>query len=255
NGGKQWYDAGVLQINQRFNGTFSGTVAYTWSHELDENQESGSNALFFSSGPMGLYNGAYSNDKASGNLDQRHHFVGTFIVRPQLMKGTSAFAKYLANGWDLNGILTLASGRPSFESIGYSSTTNVTNLIPFTTLDGLGGDGRVPFLPNNPLMIDPTYRLDARIQHTWPIRERMSLALMFEAFNVTNTIANTGVVSQGFTAANKGTAAAPNFVIAPCASATATSCAPTTPGLGNASAAFPDGTNARRAQVGLRFTF
>jgi hypothetical protein len=255
NGGKQWYDAMTVHLNKRFNGTFQGTIAYTWSHELDENQESGSNALFFSSGPMGLYNGAYSNDKGNGNLDQRHRFVGTFIARPKFMKGNSALAKYVVNGWELDGIVTLASGRPNFESISYSSTTNVTNLIPFTTLNGLGGDNRVPFLPNNPLMIDAITRADARISKTFPIGERMTLGLLFEAFNVSNTISNTGVISSGFTAANKGTTTAPNFVIAPCGSATATTCAPTTPGLGSSSAGFPDGTNARRAQAGLRFTF
>jgi len=246
----------VVQLNKRFNGIFSGTVAYTWSHELDENQEQGSNALSFSSGPMGLYNGSYSLDKTTGELDQRHRFVGTFIARPTFMKGNSALAKYLVNGWQLDGILTLASGRPSFETISYSSTTNVSTLIPFTTtLDGLGGDNRVPFLPNLPLMVDPITRLDARISHTWRIREKMSFSALFEAFNVTNTISNTSVMAPGYTAANKGTATAPNFVIAPCASATATTCARETPGLGTASAGFPDGTNARRAQVGARFVF
>jgi hypothetical protein len=113
----------------------------------------------------------------------------------------------------------------------------------------------VPWLPNNPLRLDPTTRFDTRLSKNFPIREKMSLSLLFEVFNLTNTVSNTGVVSSGFTAANKGTAAAPNFVIAPCASATATACAPTTPGLGNASAGFPDGTNARRAQAGVRFVF
>jgi len=259
NGGKQWYDAGVVQLNKRFNrlsGIFSGTIAYTWSHELDENQEQGSNALSFSGGPMGLYNGAYSNDKATGELDQRQRFVATFIASPKFMKGNSFIARNIVNGWQLDGILTLASRRPTFESIGYSSTTNVSTLIPFTgTLDGLGGDNRVPFLKNLPLFVDPVTRLDARISHSWRIREKMMFSALFEAFNVTNTISNTGVITAGYTAANKGTAAAPNFVITPCASATATTCAPETPGLGNASAGFPDGTNARRAQVGARFVF
>ena len=254
NGGKQWYDALAVQLNKRFNGIFQGTVAYTWSHELDENQESGSNAIFFSSGPMGLYNGAYSLDKGNGNLDQRHRFVGTFIARPKLLKSDNALAKYVVNGWELDGIVTFASGRPNFESISYSSTTNLPQAFT-NTLDGLGGDNRVPFLPNNPLRIGSITRADARLSKNFPIREKMSLTLLFEAFNVTNTISNTGVISSGFTAANKGTATAPNFVIAPCANATATACAPTTPGLGSASAGFPDGTNARRAQVGLRFTF
>ncbi len=253
NGGKQWYDAMAVQYNKRFNGVLQGTIAYTWSHELDENQESGSNAIFFSSGPMGLYNGNYSLDKGSGNLDQRHRFVGTFIARPTFIKGTTNPLRHIINGWELDGILTLASGRPSFESVSFSSTTALPQA--FTTLDGLGGDNRVPWLPNNPLMIDPITRMDARIAKTIPIREKMSLTMLFEVFNLTNTISNTSVSAGGFTAANKGTAAAPNFVVAPCASATATTCAPTTPGLGTASGGFPDGTNARRGQVAVRFVF
>jgi hypothetical protein len=150
--------------------------------------------------------------------------------------------------------LTLASGRPSFESVPFSSTVNLPQAF-ITTLDGLGGDNRVPFLPNNPLRIDPITRFDGRLSKRIPIGEKMSLALLFEVFNMTNTISNTGVISTGYTAANKGTITAPNFVIAPCGSAIATACAPTTPGLGSGSAGFPDGTNARRAQVGLRFTF
>jgi hypothetical protein len=110
------------------------------------------------------------------------------------------------NGWELTGLLTLASGQPNFESVTFSSTANLPQAFT-TTLNGLGGDS------------------------------------------------NTGISSQGFSAANKGTAAAPNFVIAPCATATASVCAPTTPGLGTLSGGFPDGTNARRAQAGLRFVF
>ena len=254
NGGKQWYDALTVHLVQRFVNGFSGTVSYTWAHELDENQESGSNAIFFSSGPMGLYNGAYSNDKGNGNLDQRHRLVGTFVAQPRLMKSDGKFARLVANGWQWTGLMTLASGRPNYEYVSFSSTSNLPQA--FTgSLDGLGGDSRVPWLPNNPLRLDPTTRFDTRLSKTFPIGERMRLGLSFEVFNLTNTMSNTSVSSQGFTAANKGTLAAPNFVIAPCASATAASCAPTTPGLGTASGGFPDGTNARRAQAGMRFVF
>jgi hypothetical protein len=254
NGGKQWYDALAVQLNKRFSSMFSGTISYTWSHELDENQESGSNAIFFSSGPMGLYNGAYSQDKGNGNLDQRHRFVGTFVARPKFMNSDSKFARYVVNGWEWTGLLTLASGRPYFESVGWSSTANLPQA--FTgSLDGLGGDNRVPWLPNNPLRIDPTTRFDTRLTKNFPIREKMYLALSFEVFNLTNTISNTSVLTTGFEAANKGTATAPNFVVAPCASATAATCALETPGVGNGSSGFPDGTNARRAQAGLRFVF
>jgi hypothetical protein len=253
NGGKQWYDGLLVQLIRHFSDTFQGTVSYTWSHELDENQESGTNAYSFS-GPLSLYNGAYSLDKGNGNLDQRHRFVSTFVARPKFTKSTSGFARTVVNGWELTGLLTLASGRPNFESVSFSSTTNLPQ--PFTgSINGFGGDSRVPWLQNNPLMIDPITRFDTRLTKNIAIREKMSVSLSFEVFNLTNTVSNTGVMSQGFSAANKGTAAAPNFVIAPCASATGTTCAPTTPGLGNLSGGFPDGTNARRAQVGARFVF
>ena len=245
-----------MQLNQRFNGTFLATASYTWAHELDENQQSGTNAIYFSSGPMGLYNGQYSYDKAGGNLDQRHRFVATFIIRPTFLHGGSALARSIVNGWEWNGLLTLASSRPNYESVGWSSTTNVSNLLAFTgSINGLGGDSRVPWLPNNPLSIDPIYRFDTRLTKAFQLREKMSLSLLFEVFNLTNTPATTGVIASGFSAANLGTAAAPNFVIAPCASATASVCAPSTPGLRSATAGFPDGTNARRADAGLRFVF
>jgi hypothetical protein len=73
-------------------------------------------------------------------------------------------------------------------------------------------------------------------------------------FNLTNTVSNTSVLSQGYTAGNRGTLAAPQYVITPCTSATSCT-SPLTPGVGTASAGFPDGTNARRAQVAARFTF
>jgi hypothetical protein len=203
---------------------------------------------------MGLYNGAYSLDKGNGNLDQRHRFVGTFVAHPKFTNSNSAFARYVVNGWEWTGFLTLASGRPNFEAVSWSSTANLPQAFT-STLNGLGGDNRVPWLPNNPLMLDPTTRFDTRLGKSFQFREKMSLSIFFEVFNLTNTVSNTGVLTTGFTAANKGTATAPNFVIAPCASATATSCALETPGLGTASAGFPDGTNARRAQVGARFVF
>jgi hypothetical protein len=258
NGGKQWYDALAIQLNHTLGWGFSGTVAYTWSHELDENQGQGAASfsdIFFSSGPMGLYNGNYAADKGSGTLDQRHRFVSTFTWQPKIMKGNSFMAKYLVNGWQWSGILTLASGRPSPESITSALSASTSPQAFTTSLDGLGGDFRVPFLQNNPLMIDPITRFDTRISKIIPIGEKMSLGLNFEVFNLTNTISNTAVNSTAFALANKGTLAAPNFVLAPCASATATTCSPQTPGAGNTSGGFPDGTNARRAQVSVRFTF
>ncbi len=60
---------------------------------------------------------------------------------------------------------------------------------------------------------------------------------MFEVFNITNTIVDTALNTQAYT--EKGKVLTPTTGL----------------GLGTQSAGFPDGTNARRAQVGARLVF
>jgi hypothetical protein len=79
--------------------------------------------------------------------------------------------------------------------------------------------------------------LDARLTKLFNIRESMNVALSFEAFNVFNIITNTSVVQNAYFATGNIIQAGVGV------------------GQGTASAGFPDGTNARRAQVSARFTF
>jgi hypothetical protein len=79
--------------------------------------------------------------------------------------------------------------------------------------------------------------LDARLSRELPFSERVKAVLMFEAFNAFNTQYNTGINTQAFSAS--GGILKPTIGL----------------GVGNASQGFPDGTNARRCQVGLRVTW
>ncbi|MBL8174985.1 MAG: hypothetical protein JNK48_09960, partial [Bryobacterales bacterium] len=106
-----------------------------------------------------------------------------------------------------------------------------------TSLNGFGGSSRVPFLPAASLDIDQIYRTDARLTKILPFNERYQLHLNFEAFNVFNHVSNTAVNGQAFQATNGVLSPTPRL------------------GEGSASQGFPDGTNARRAQVSLRFIF
>jgi hypothetical protein len=109
--------------------------------------------------------------------------------------------------------------------------------LTYTTLNGSGGWNRVPFWPVNSLDVDQIYRVDARITRQITISETVKLNLSFEAFNATNTISNTGVNTQAYTATSG--------VLRPTANL----------GIGNQSQGFPDGTNARRCQLSLRLVF
>jgi hypothetical protein len=106
-----------------------------------------------------------------------------------------------------------------------------------TSLNGFGGSNRVPFLPINSLDIDQTYRVDARLTKVLPFTERIRAYLNLEAFNVFNTQYNTFVNTEAYRLASG--------VLTPSSGL----------GNGNQSQGFPDGTNARRAQVSIRVTF
>ena len=210
-------------------------MAYTWSHAIDLGQGQGDDAVnrFGSATSLNnLYNGDYRGDKGNGSLDQRHRMVFSFVAKHNFTKRTDAFSKYLINNWQLSGVTTLSSGRPTFANVNI-----VTKLaqVPFFSMNGFAGDTRVPFWGPNAAMLDGVYKLDARLTKNLPFSERYKLTFSFEAFNVTNTPYNTSIGSGSSHVYYNAT----NLILTPVAGS----------GVGTASAGFPDGTNVRRAQV------
>jgi hypothetical protein len=77
-----------------------------------------------------------------------------------------------------------------------------------------------------------------RLSKIIPINERFMVYLNFEVFNITNTIVDTQITNQAYTEAKRVLTLTPSAYNA-----------------GIQSAGFPDGTNARRAQVSARVVF
>ena len=237
NGLKSYYDALAVQMDKRFSHGFQALLSYTWSHAIDDGQGTSLDALFYSSPALTTYNGNYAFDKGSSALDQRHRLVFSFVERPTFVHRDGAFYKYVVNNWQLGAIATLAGGRPTTAQIRTTDTA-VPGMAYTSSIDGFGGSFRVPFWPVNSLYTPPTYRADARISKIIAFNERFRLYLNFEVFNVTNTIVDTSITNQAYLEANRV------LTLTPAAF-----------GAGTASAGFPDGTNARRAQVSSRFVF
>ncbi len=241
NGGRSYYDGLAVQLRKRMSKGLQASVAYTWSHAIDTDLGSAnfSSSVFFSGGPQGLYNGISKLDKGSANNDQRHRLVSTLVAAPHFTARTDALSRYLINNWQLSAIVTIASSYPSTATINVSNViVNPAGRLSFTgSLNGFGGDNRVPFWPLNSLSMSPIWRADARVSKLLPFSERFKLYLNFEAFNITNSQYDTSVNTQAYSASNG--------VLKPTAGL----------GVGRASGGFPDGTNARRAQVGMRLVF
>ncbi len=239
NGVDSSYSALALTFEKRFSHGFQSLASYTWSHEIDDGQSGGNNAIFFST-LTSLYNGNNSFERGSGTLDQRQRFVHSFVWQVPV-HGNSPLVKYVLGNWQLSGITTLTSGRPTgsptvrIVSAGPSGLL-VNSLVGLTT-----SNTRVPFLPVNALYTPAKYSADVRVSKNIPftVRERnIVLQLNFEAFNVSNSWSPTSLATQEYTA-TKGVL----------------TYTPTAFGFGTADGGFPDGTQARRLQINARLTF
>ncbi|MCX6613056.1 MAG: hypothetical protein NTW74_19670, partial [Acidobacteria bacterium] len=238
-----WYNAMLVQfVNKKLDlGRIktSGNISYTWAHTIDENLGPAGSNLFFSGGPTSFINGDYRNEKGSSTLDQRHRLVVAQTLAYKPWKNDGLFAKYVVNDWQISLLGTFAS------AFGTTPTVNGAGIVipgpaaAFTaSLNGLGGDNRVPFLPRNLLDVDQTRRIDTRISKLFRVTERYVATFNFEAFNLFNTPSDTSRRNQLYNVSG-GTNLNPvaNF------------------GEGTASGGFPDGTNVRRLQLSLRFQF
>jgi len=236
NGGQSWYNAMVVQLNKRFSHGLQGSIAYTWSHAIDLGNVGGGNDALFYTTLRTFSNNVTSLDRGSSALDQRHRFVASSLWSPRFTRSNSIAARYLINGWQLSDIITIASAQFANATVNVSGAA-FTGAAFTGSLNGAGGSTRVPFYPTNYLPIDTLFRVDARLSRELPFTERVKMWLNFEAFNVFNHVADTGVNTQAFSFSNGALIPTANV------------------GTGNQSQGFPDGTNARRAQVSLRLVF
>jgi hypothetical protein len=243
NGIDSYYDGLAVTVTKSMRHGLQALASYTWSHEIDDGQGAGTSAIYFSSFGSMTYNGNNAFERGSGSLDQRHRLVFSFVWAPTVTHSSAAAAKYLLNNWQLSGITTIAAGRPSGSPTIRVAAAAVSNLLSTSTIDGFqSGNTRVPWLPVNSIYTPASYRADLRLTKGIPItikdRDTM-LSLNFEAFNVSNSWSPTAMFTQEYVESTKGTLTA----------------TPTAWGYGSADGGFPDGTQARRLQVSLRYSF
>jgi carboxypeptidase family protein/TonB-dependent receptor-like protein len=240
NGVTSSYNALAVQAQKRFSHGLQADLAYTWSHEIDDGQGYGqaTQNLYLSNANAWLLNGNYKADKGNGLEDQRHRFVLAWIWAPTFTHGGGAFNKYVVNNWQLSTITTINSSRPYTSPTIRVTDTPVTGMFSNFTINGSGLSSRVPFLPVDNIYQPALYRADARISKIIPIGDRYKFSVNFEVFNVSNSWSPTAMSSQQFTEAKGVITLTPGAY-----------------GVGTSDGLNPDGTQARREQVSLRFVF
>jgi outer membrane receptor protein involved in Fe transport len=240
-GMNSWYNGLAVQLTKRMSHGVTGNLSYTWSHAIDEGQGgAGTPNIFASGGPQSIRPGDYRGEKGSSTLDVRHRLVLNGIWSPTFTKSSNAFARYAINGWGLSALATFQSAPATTPTVQIASAPAPTGYTAAFTgnLNGYA-NSRVHFLPINSVPIDQIARIDARITKEFPFTERYRAMFTFDAFNVFNHTYFTSVSNRAY--------------IYSLVSGVPTLNPASGFGAGSATQGFPDGTNARRLQLGLRF--
>ena len=241
------------------------SIAYTWSHSIDLGQGAGADNIYYTDPPITVFNGDQRFEKGRSPLDQRHRLVANGVVSVPKRGYGSKLMNIAANGWQFSAIETYATPQgvdPQITIGGYNSCPKnapinpcpnpaITGPLPFNnpystaTIDGIGigfaATQRAPFLPRSSIQLGTTIRTDARLTKIFQLPKEQSVTLNFEVFNAFNYSTITSVTQ---TAYNESLDIEGNGYLQQVPD-----------GAGTASQGFPDGTNARRAQASVRYTF
>jgi outer membrane receptor protein involved in Fe transport len=237
-----WYNGLTVQLTKRFSHGFTGNAAYTWSHAIDEGQgNAGTPNIFASGGPQSYSPGDYRAEKGSSLLDVRQRLVINGVYTPTFSHADNWASKYVVNGWQLAVIGTFQTPFYQTPTVQISSAPTPTGYsAAFTSsLNGYGGSSRVPFLPLASLPTGDIYRIDARLAKDFAFSDRFHAMFTADAFNVFNTTYFTSVNARAY--------------VESVVNGVPTLTWQSNVGAGTATQGFPDGTNARRLQIGLRF--
>ncbi len=108
---------------QNFHG-LSSVLNYTWSHSIDTASD-GQDYVPNATQPDNSYD--ISGNRASSNFDQRHRLTWNYTYD---LPFKTQSAKWLTNGWTMDGVLVIGSGMPfnvSYGSETFSTDYNNTN--------------------------------------------------------------------------------------------------------------------------------
>jgi len=262
--GETYYNGLLVELKRRFAAGFQFNVAYTLA-KAENLSGTGNGGGAGAEDPFGggdlLNQFNLKSNRGPAPTDQRHRFVINGVYNfPQLDRG-DRFIRGLLNGYRISGIFTAESGRPFSALISSPNVPFILDGAQYSGFGGIlgqGGSSLAPNIPRNSNYGDENYRLDLRVARDVRITERFTLELLAEGFNVFNRSNFNGFNTTLYNA---------DFPLDPGTSNRYSNTNPpplTTPipltlntnfGIPNNDGSQPDGTNARRFQLALRFKF
>ena len=160
-----FYGAFILEGTKRVGRSVQLHANYTWSHATDETTDYNSDFE-----PNNQF--CRRCERASSSFDERHKVVAYAMIQ------TSASRSALLRNWVMSPIYQFHSGQPFNLLVGGTDLNN----------DRHNTTDRPAYAGRNTGLGPSFWTFDARFQRAIPLREKVRLDLMFEAFNLFNKL-------------------------------------------------------------------
>jgi TonB-dependent receptor-like protein len=194
------YNALVVQVQHRFSHNVQFQSSYTWSHDLDYNE----NNTTFSNTSSVLDPRNFHLEYGNGNQNVPNRLIATAVINSPW--NATGWRRYLMNNFELAPSFSAQNGATYTANITGTPTTLVTSgtSTGFVTgvssgYTGTGGSSRIPGLERNTFQQPRTILLDMRGSKRFSVRERYSLEFLAEAFNLANHQNVTAINATAYT--------------------------------------------------------
>ena len=271
--GSSTYHGLQSQLNRRFSNGLQFQAAYTFSHNIDNSTADFFSTIISPRRPQDFRD--LPAERSNSVLDHRHRFTLSAIYDVPWNKNSSSWlARNLLGNYEIVPVFTWESGQWGTVQSGVDSNLNTdgaadrtivnpsgvkgtgSDVAPLTNTAGfvvayqavnpsaqyiIAGKGALPTGGRNTLSTPPINNWDITLVKHIAITERMKIEVMAGFLNAFNHPQfTTGSVNQANSISVTGQGQR-NFLI------------PTAGNFNNARLSFP--SNARQAQLGLKFTF
>jgi hypothetical protein len=191
------YNAMVIAVDRRFSKGLLFNAHYTLAKSLDREQSS--TTFFGGNQPYDTLNLDLVDGQSTSDYDRRHRFVASFHYRPDVLGGIG-----------IGGILTMESGLPASQNIS-GSITSASGATNTSGTNGTGGANFAPWIGRNTERFPGRKTFDARASKRFALARGKYVEVLWEMFNVFNTVNYTGSSTTAFNVASSFYDAAANM--------------------------------------------
>jgi len=181
------YQALAIQANHRMSHHVQFAANYTWSHALDN----GVNGSTFSDTNDLLVPTNPALERGNSVYNVPNRFVMNAVIESPWKH--TGWMNYLADDWTISPIYQIQNGLP------FSLTTSGTPSGGLgSSINGSGGANRIDVLGRNTFRLPSTWITDLRLSKRFSVREKYSVELMGDFYNLANKQNVTGVNGTGY---------------------------------------------------------